>query len=183
MRWTAAAFGWAMAVALCVGLGGCGQADMVKQGKSGTWDQSEVLPKRTSMQLPVAGTVPRDEPNAPVAAPPTITAALIERGHERYDIFCTPCHGITGNADGIVVQRGFPKPPKLTIDRLMNAKAQYFAEVIANGKGVMYSYADRVPPADRWAVAAYIRALQLSQKPVVADLPPAERDKVKDGTR
>ncbi len=170
----------ALVAALCVA--GCGQADMAKQGKSDTWDRSEVLPKHSSMQRPVVGTVPRDEPNTAVAAPPTITAALIERGHERYDIFCTPCHGITGNADGIVVLRGFPKPPRLTIERLMNAKAQYFSDVIANGKGVMYSYADRVPPADRWAIAAYIRALQLSQNPVVADLPAAERDRLKGGT-
>ncbi len=177
MRWVAKT----VALALCAAApAGCDRADMYTQGKSGTWDRSEVLPKHTSMQLPVAGTVARDEPNLPVAAPPTITVALIERGHERYDIFCTPCHGITGNADGIVVQRGFPKPPLLTADRLMNAKARYFTDVIANGKGVMYSYADRVPPADRWAIAAYIRALQLSQKPVVDALPAPDQRKLED---
>ncbi len=162
-------------------LGGCGDANMYTQGKSDTWDRSDFLPKKTAMQLPVPGTIPRDEPNQPAPQPPTITAALVARGHERYDIFCTPCHGLAGNGDGMIVQRGFPKPPLFTSARLMKAKAQLFYDTITNGKGVMYSYADRVPPADRWAIAAYIRALQLSQKPVVAELSPQEQAALKKG--
>jgi mono/diheme cytochrome c family protein len=169
----------ALAIGLTgLALAGCDQADMYKQGKSSTWDRSEFLPKKSSMQLPVAGTVPRDEPNQAVPQPATITVAMIERGHQRYDIFCTPCHGLAGNADGMIVQRGFPKPPLFTSDRLMKAKARDFYNVLTNGKGAMYSYADRVPPSDRWAIAAYIRALQLSQKPVIADLSPDDRAKL-----
>ena len=165
-------------VLAALAVAGCDQADMYKQGKSNTWDRSEFLAKKSSMQLPVAGTVPRDEPNQAVPQPAVITVAMIERGHQRYDIFCTPCHGLAGNADGMIVQRGFPKPPRFTDDRLMKAKAQHFYDVLTQGKGAMYSYADRVPPADRWAIAAYIRALQLAQKPVVANLSPDDQAKL-----
>ena len=159
-------------------LAGCDQADMYKQGKSNTWDRSDFLPNKSSMQLPVAGTVPRDEPHQVVPQPAMVTVALIERGHQRYDIFCTPCHGLAGNADGMIVQRGFPKPPRFTEDRLMKAKAQHFYDVLTHGKGAMYSYADRVPPADRWAIVAYIRALQLTQRPVLANLPAEDQAKL-----
>ena len=170
------------AVALCTcALGGCDDANMYAQRKSDTWDSSEFLPHKMSMQAPVPGTVPRDEPNQPVPQPPVITAALIERGHQRYDIYCTPCHGLTGAADGMLVQRGFPKPPPFTSVRLMRAKAQLFYDTISNGKGNMYSYADRVAPGDRWAIAAYIRALQLSQRPVVAALPPDDQARLNGG--
>ena len=167
---------WLGAAALC--LAACGDADMYAQHKSATWDGSPFLPQKTSMQPPVPGTVPRDEPNQPVPPPQTITAALIERGHERYNIFCTPCHGLTGAGDGMIVQRGFPRPPSFTSDRLMNAKAQLVYDTITNGKGNMYSYAERVPPGDRWAIVAYIRALQLSQRPVLASLPAEDRAKL-----
>ena len=172
-------------VALCLGLAlaGCDQANMYTQGKASTWDRNEFLADKSAMQQPVPGTVPRDEPNRPVPQPATITVALLERGHQRYDIFCTPCHGLAGNADGPIVQRGFPKPPLFTSDRLTTAKAQVFYDVMTNGKGAMYSYADRVPPSDRWAIAAYIRALQLSQKPVVADLPSDEQAKLNGSAR
>ena len=164
-------------------LAGCDQANMYSQGKSNTWDRSEFLRKHTSMQAPVPGTVARDAPNQPVPAPKVITAALVARGHEQYDIFCTPCHGIAGNADGMIVQRGFPKPPLFTSDRLMQAKAELFYDTISNGKGSMYSYGDQVPPADRWAIVAYIRALQLSQKPVVGELAPDDKAKLDGGTK
>ena len=164
-------------------LAGCDQANMYSQGKSATWDRSDFLKKHTSMQAPVPGTVARDTPNQPVPAPKVITAALVEHGHAQYDIFCTPCHGLAGKADGMIVQRGFPKPPLLTSDRLMTAKAQLFYDVISNGKGVMYGFADTVPPADRWAIVAYIRALQLSQKPVLADLSHEDQAKLDGGAR
>ena len=169
------------ALAAALASAGCGDANMYAQKKVLTWDRNDVLPGKTAMQLPVVGTVPRDEPNQPVLQPRTITAALVERGHQQFDIFCTPCHGLTGAGDGMIVQRGFPHPPKFTDDRLMKAKAQHFYDVITDGKGAMYSYADRVTSADRWAVAAYIRALQLSQQPVVADLSPDEKIKIDKG--
>lgn len=175
----AAAFAGVVLSALL--LAGCGDANMYMQKKTLTWDRNDVLPNKTAMQLPVVGTVPRDEPYQPVAQPQTITAALVERGHEQFDIFCTPCHGLNGAGDGMIVQRGFPRPPNFTDDRLMKAKAQLFYDTMTNGKGAMYSYADRVAPADRWAVAAYIRALQLSQKPIIADLSAEDQRKIDQG--
>ncbi|WP_246725200.1 cytochrome c [Beijerinckia sp. L45] len=164
----------------CVALAGCDQANMVSQGKSQTWDKDTFLPQDAAMQTPVPGSVPRDQPNQPVGQPTSMTPALLARGHERYDIFCTPCHGLAGQGDGMIVQRGFPKPPAFTDDRLMRAKAQYFYDVISTGRGTMYSYAEQVPPADLWAIAAYIRALQVSQRPTFADLPTEDQAKLMD---
>ena len=90
--------------------------------------------------------------------------ALLERGQERFNIYCMPCHGQTGHGDGMVVQRGFPPPPSYHEDpRLLEAPLGYFVAVMTNGFGRMYSYASRIPAEDRWRIAAYIRTLQLSQ--------------------
>ncbi len=97
------------------------------------------------------------------AIPYPITIALLKRGQERFDIYCAPCHSRVGDGDGLVPRRGFPHPPSYHTDRLRNAPDRHFYDVITNGYGVMYSYGDRVPPEDRWAIVAYIRALQLSQ--------------------
>ena len=113
-----------------------------------------------------------------VAAPVAVTPALLARGRERFDIYCAVCHGRTGAGDGMVVQRGFPKPPSLHEERLRAAPAGHFFDVITQGYGVMYSYAARVEPADRWAIVAYIRALQLSQHATPDEVPPAERAKL-----
>ena len=107
-----------------------------------------------------------------------ITKADIERGRQRYNIYCTPCHDYTGNGQGMIVQRGFPPPPSFHIQRLREAPAGHFYEVITNGYGVMFSYAARVEPADRWRIAAYIRALQLSEHAALADVPDADRSKL-----
>ena len=92
-------------------------------------------------------------------------------GRERFDIYCAVCHGRTGEGNGMIVQRGFPSPPSYHIDRLRNAPPGYIYNVITNGYGVMYSYAGRIAPRDRWAIAAYIRALQLSQNAKQSDVP------------
>ena len=105
--------------------------------------------------------------------PPPVTAALLARGRERFGIFCSPCHGLAGDGDGIIVAHGFPAPPSYHIDRLLAAPAQHFYDVISHGYGVMFAYDDRVPPHDRWAIAAYIRALQLSRRAKVAEVPDA----------
>jgi mono/diheme cytochrome c family protein len=84
------------------------------------------------------------------------------RGHERYDVFCSPCHGRTGLGDGMVVRRGYRKPPSHVIDRLRQAPAGYFFDVISNGFGAMPDYRSEIPVGDRWAIIAYMRALQLS---------------------
>jgi mono/diheme cytochrome c family protein len=110
----------------------------------------------------------------PVQAPP-VTLALLQRGQERFHIYCTPCHSELGDGHGMIVQRGFPPPPSYHIDRLRQAPPQYFYDVITNGHGAMYSFANRVQPADRWAIAAYIRALQRSQNTNIADIPPDQR--------
>jgi len=110
--------------------------------------------------------------------PVPVTRALLTRGQERFDIFCSPCHGRTGNGDGMVVQRGFRPPPSYHLDRLRAAPVGHFFDVMTNGIGAMSSYASRVPVADRWAIAAYIRALQLSQSAPLADVPQAERQRL-----
>ncbi len=104
------------------------------------------------------------------AMPYPITMALLRRGRERFDIYCAPCHSPVGDGDGMVARRGFPHPPSYHSDRLRSAPDRHFYDVMTNGYGVMRSYADRVPPEDRWAIVAYIRALQLSQYARVEDL-------------
>ncbi len=104
--------------------------------------------------------------------PMPVTRELLGRGQQRFDIFCSPCHGRVGSGDGMVVLRGFRPPASFHIERLREAPAGHFVDVMANGVGEMSSYAARVAPADRWAIAAYIRALQRSQLASLADVPP-----------
>jgi len=106
--------------------------------------------------------------------PMPITRAMLDRGRERFEIYCAVCHGRTGEGNGMIVQRGFPSPPSYHSDRLRNAPVGYLYHVITDGYGVMYPYASRVQPADRWAIVAYIRALQLSRDAKVGDVPPEE---------
>jgi hypothetical protein len=104
-----------------------------------------------------------------------ITRSVLLRGQERFDIYCAPCHGRTGDGHGMVPQRGFPTPPSYHIDRLREAPVGHFFDVITHGYGVMYSYAARVDPSDRWAITAYIRALQLSHDAKISDVPEQQR--------
>jgi mono/diheme cytochrome c family protein len=103
--------------------------------------------------------------------PVFVDKALIDRGEERYKVFCIVCHGPVGNGDGMIVRRGFTKPPTFNDDRLRNAPVGHFFDVITNGQGRMNSYASQVPVADRWAIVAYIRTLQISQNPNAQPLP------------
>jgi mono/diheme cytochrome c family protein len=125
------------------------------------------------LRAPPAGAVARDDPDRAqaVTQKPAVTAALLERGRERFGIFCTPCHGAGGDGNGIIVQRGMPRPTSYHDERLRGADDQHFFDVISNGYGAMYSYASRVPPQDRWAIVAYIRALQLSRHASMDDVP------------
>jgi len=107
--------------------------------------------------------------------PVAVTRPVIERGGERYEIFCRPCHGTLGNGNGIVPQRGFTQPPSFHSPHLRAMPPGYFFDIITNGFGAMSSYKDRVPPNDRWAIVAYIRALQLSQNARIDDVPEDER--------
>ncbi|HWD18663.1 MAG TPA: cytochrome c [Verrucomicrobiae bacterium] len=113
--------------------------------------------------------------NLLAALPMPVTMELLRRGRERFEINCAPCHGRTGEGNGMVARRGFPAPPTFHQDRLRSAPVGHFFDVITQGYGVMYSYAQRVEPADRWAIAAYIRALQLSRHAQPEDAPPDER--------
>jgi cytochrome c553 len=110
--------------------------------------------------------------------PLPITRQTLARGRERFNIYCAPCHARTGEGNGMIVQRGFPVPPSYHIDRLRQAPVGYFVDVITHGYGIMYSYADRVQPSDRWAIASYIRALQLSRNATLAEVPAEERTKL-----
>jgi mono/diheme cytochrome c family protein len=101
-----------------------------------------------------------------------MTKALLVRGQERYAIYCVPCHSPLGDGDGPVARHGFPHPPSYHDDRLRNASDRYLFDVITNGYGIMYGYADRVNAQDRWAIVGYLRALQLSQNAKAAQLPP-----------
>jgi hypothetical protein len=113
--------------------------------------------------------------------PVPVTRELVERGHDRYNIFCTPCHDIDGNGGGMVVRRGFKRPPSFHIDRLRAAQPGYIYDVITNGFATMLSYSEQVPVQDRWAIAAYVKALQLSQHISINDLPEIDRQELETG--
>jgi hypothetical protein len=122
------------------------------------------------------------EDGQPVAVPPVkVTAELLARGQERFDIYCSPCHDRTGAGNGMIVQRGMRRPPSFHIERLRSAPAGYYFDVISNGFGIMLSYRAQVPVDDRWAIIAYIRALQLSQNATVGDVPADQRAALDQG--
>jgi Cytochrome C oxidase, cbb3-type, subunit III len=107
-----------------------------------------------------------------------VTFAVLSRGRERYDIFCSPCHDRVGTGQGMVVRRGYRAPPSMHIERLRQAPAGYFFDVMTNGFGVMPDYSQPIRAEDRWAIAAYIRALQLSQHATIADIPGDQRQQL-----
>jgi len=111
--------------------------------------------------------------------PFSIDERVMARGQERFNIYCSPCHGRTGQGDGMVVRRGYRRPPTYHQDRLRDAPVGHFFDVMTNGFGAMPDYAAQVSPRDRWAIAAYIRALQLSEHATVNDVPPSQRDTLK----
>ncbi|MBO0725950.1 MAG: cytochrome c [Blastocatellia bacterium] len=124
---------------------------------------------------------PAPDESKATTPPFALTPQALDRGQERFDIYCAPCHGRLGYGDGMVAQRGFLAPPSYHIDRLRQAPVGHFYDVMTNGFGAMPSYADKVAPRDRWAVAVYIRALQLSQHATPNDAPPEERAKLQSG--
>lgn len=160
-----------IAAVTALALSGCDK-DMSRQDKDKTWHAAQHLPNGLEWPLtPPPDMVTRD---APTAAP-ALSLALLQRGQERYAIACAPCHGAAGAGDGTVVERGFPAPPSLIDKRIAAAPTGHYVDVIANGYGIMYSFAERVTPRDRWAIAAYIRALQHAGAATIADVPAAQR--------
>jgi REP element-mobilizing transposase RayT/mono/diheme cytochrome c family protein len=162
--------------------------DMMNQPKAKALSESDFFSNGANARQPPAHTVPRGDAHVDVAfytgqtnetyvtqLPVRLTRELMNRGRERFDAICAECHDRTGSGNGMVVQRGFPQPPSFHVDRLRNAPIGHFFDVITNGYGVMYSYATRVEPEDRWAIAAYIRALQLSHDAKLSEIDPAER--------
>jgi hypothetical protein len=111
-----------------------------------------------------------------------VTRAVMARGQERYDIYCAPCHDRTGRGNGMVVRRGYRQPPSLHLDRLREAAVGHYFDVMTNGFGAMPDYRAQIPVSDRWAIVAYIRALQFSEHATLGDVPPGERDRLAPGT-
>ena len=179
----------AVAAALAATLlgGGCRQ-DMHDQPKYKPFRQSDFFADQRSARPLVPGTVARGSLREDAVyftgkvgsdfvaeIPVKVTPALLARGQERFQIFCSPCHGRTGRGDGMVVRRGFKAPVSYHTDRLRTIPIGYFYDVMTNGFGAMADYAAQVAPADRWAIAAYIRTLQYSQYAPAAEVPDEKR--------
>jgi hypothetical protein len=122
-------------------------------------------------------TVPKDSNTFPLP----LTRELLQRGQERYAIFCQPCHGIQGDGQGMVAMRGMKHPPSFHQERLRAEPNGYIDDVVSNGFGAMYGYSSQIPPRDRWAIIAYVRALQLSRNAPVGELPAGLRAKLMAG--
>ena len=179
--------------ALLAAAAGCRQ-EMYNQPKYRPLEKSDFFVDRRASRPLVEGTVARGSLDSaagalPPAGPPgaaelvtalpmPLTRELLARGHQRYEIFCTPCHDRTGGGQGMVVRRGYRPPPSLHIDRLRDAPVGHFYDVMTRGLGAMPDYAQQVPSEDRWAIAAYVKALQLSQHAPVAELTQEDRDRL-----
>jgi mono/diheme cytochrome c family protein len=151
--------------------------EMSHQPRYDSDEASALFKDGKSLQAPAEDTVARDDPpwSEALQQRPAMSMALLERGHDRYGIYCTPCHDAAGYGRGTIPNRGYPHPPSFHDARLRNVPPDAIVDVITKGHGVMYSYADRVAPSDRWAIAAYIRALQLSQAAPVSGLNDRDR--------
>lgn len=183
------------AATLVLLLAACGR-NMAEQPRYGAYDANPYFADGSGSQTPPANTVSREFGNISPSfltgvnqdgslvaeLPVELTASLLQRGRERYDIFCSVCHNYDGGGGGMAVIRGFPNPSSLHAPHLQDVPLGYFVQVITNGFGAMYPYASRVPAGDRWAIAAYIRALQLSQNATADDLPEDLGELLEDGT-
>ena len=169
-------------------LGGACRQDMHDQPKAKPQSKSTFFVDGRTGRLPIDGTVARGQLREDdhlyrgkvggkfvATFPFPIDAAVMERGRDRYNIFCAPCHGTTGLGNGMVVQRGHKVAASHHLERLRNEVPGYWFDVITNGFGAMYGYASQVPVNDRWAIAAYVKALQLSRNATIEDVPEAER--------
>jgi hypothetical protein len=166
---------------------GCRQ-DMHDQPRFKPLAQSDFFADLRSARLPVESTVARGQlhedtyfytgkigSNPGDYMPFPVTQDVLERGRERFNIYCAPCHSRLGDGNGMIPQRGFRRPPSFHTERLQKAPLGYFFDVTTNGFGAMPDYASEIPPRDRWNIVAYIKALQLSQVAGVADIPPGQK--------
>lgn len=173
--------------AACVALAGCRQ-DMHDAPSYDPLQQTDFFANGAASRPLVANTVARGQlredehlytgkVNGQIATefPMPVTKEVVDRGEERFNVYCSPCHGRTGLGDGMIVQRGFRKPPSYHEERLRTAPVGYFFDVMTNGFGAMQDYSSQVTVPDRWAIAAYIRALQLSRTATVNDVPADRR--------
>jgi len=182
--------------ALCLLLAGCRQG-LYNQQKVRPYRESTLFADGSGMRPIPAGTVARGHLRDDKALyagvgpdgkllnelPVPLSKQLLLRGQERFNIYCSPCHGRTGNGVGMIVRRGFKKPASFHIDRLKNERVGYFFDVMTHGFGQMSSYASQVSAGDRWAIAAYLRALQLSQAAPAAMLSDADRKELEGAPR
>lgn len=191
--------GWAVTWLVLVPGSGCSRQNMVIQPKVKPYQESAFFADGQSSRPVVAGTIARGQLDVDqgynhgksgdllidkIPARVEVDQALLMRGQERYNIYCSPCHSRSGDGKGMIVQRGFSPPPSFHEPRLLDAPAGHYFNVITNGYGAMYSYASRVPVDDRWAIVAYIRALQLSQHATLDDVPARERTRLeKEGVQ
>jgi len=182
--------GAGLALALVSLLAGCRQ-DMHNQPKYTPLRSSDFFPDGRSARAPVPGAVARGQLREDAVFytgkagdqfaaqfPMPVTLLMLERGQERYNIYCAPCHARTGDGFGVVVQRGYRRPVSFHDPRLRAAAPGYYFDVMTRGFGAMYDYAAQISPEDRWAIAAYVRALQLSQHVSFADLPLVQRQQL-----
>jgi mono/diheme cytochrome c family protein len=155
----------------------CTRSNMDSQPKYHEYEPGGLFRDGKVLQAPVPGTVARGDLDraSEKTQKPQLTTALLGRGRDQYDIYCSPCHDRVGNGDGIVVQRGMPRPASLHDDSQRAQTDQHLFDVISNGFGAMYAHGDRIRPRDRWAIVAYIRALQLSQHAALNDAPTDEQ--------
>lgn len=170
--------------ALTLLVSACGR-NMYDQPRADAFQASPFFDDGAAMRAPVPNTVSREfgalepafltgqGPNGMLAELPVeLSVELLQRGQERYDIYCSPCHNYNGDGLGATVRRGFPQPASfVTTERLLDAPVGYYFSAMTNGFGRMFSYASRISAADRWAIAAYVKALQLSQNADPADIP------------
>jgi mono/diheme cytochrome c family protein len=181
----------ACAAACLVFTSGCQylRQDMADQPKNRPLSRSDFFPDGRSERPLVENTVAHGAiandalfvPKESNVFPLPVDQELLQRGEERYAIFCTPCHGLQGDGNGMVAMRGMKPPPSYHQDRLRNVTNGYIYDVVTNGFGAMYGYSAQIPPRDRWAIIAYVRALQLSRNARAADLPADLRLKLDQG--
>ena len=153
--------------------------------------QTPGQPQPQAISQTVPGVGPLDSAPAPDRTgqgfanlfPFQITAEVLDRGETNYNVFCSVCHDRLGNGDGMIVRRGYRRPPSYHIERLRQAPAGYFFDVITNGFGAMPDYAAQISPADRWAIVAYIRVLQVSQNGTLEDVPADKRGELPETVR